>query len=588
MKGIQGPFWHLIKLAWPLKNWIALAVLLGVITIGSGIGLMATSAYLISEAALHPSIAALGVAIVGVRFFGIARGIFRYLERYVSHHVTFRLLSQLRTWFYRAIEPLAPARLMALRAGHITDFSSGDLLSRIVSDIETLQNFYVRVLAPPIVAAIIGCAMWFFLGAYHLSFAITLLTFFLLAGVGVPLLTHLLSRKIGQQIIAVRAQLNLQLVEGIQGMADIVAFGRESDQLERVRKLNGRLVRLQARMAQINGLQNSLGNLLMQLSCWTMLIVAIPLVRAGQLNGVSLALLILAAMASFEAVLPLPGAFQHLGSSLAAARRLFEIVDAQPAVLDNEAPSPITKRHDIEVKDLRFRYSNDEPYALDGISFTLSQGGSVAIVGPSGAGKSTLANLLLRFWEYQEGHILLGGQPLRNYQQQDIHNLMSVVAQDTHLFNTTIRENLLIAKSQASDEELEQAARQAQIHDFIQSLPQGYNTQIGEQGLSLSGGERQRIAIARAILKDAPILILDEATANLDALTEQGVLQMIRALMKGRTTLMITHRLVGLEMADEILVLRDGKIRERGSHYELLQLEGFYWKMVQQQALAIL
>jgi len=248
------------------------------------------------------------------------------------------------------------------------------------------------------------------------------------------------------------------------------------------------------------------------------------------------------------------GWYQHLGSNFAAARRLFEIVDAQPAALDGEAPSPVAERYDISVKNLRFRYSDNDVYALDDISFTLPQGHSVAIVGPSGAGKSTLANLLLRFWEYREGQIMLGDRPLRDYRQQDIHNLIGVVAQDTHLFNTTMRENLLIARPQASQGELEQAARQAHLHDFIQSLPQGYDTQVGEQGLRLSGGERQRIAIARALLKDAPLLILDEATANLDALTEQAVLQSLHALMKGRTTLIITHRLVGLEMADEVLV----------------------------------
>ncbi|MBE3559075.1 MAG: thiol reductant ABC exporter subunit CydC [Ktedonobacteraceae bacterium] len=578
-----GTLWRLLRLAWPLKGWIALAALLGVATVGGGIGLMATSAYLISAAALHPSVAALQVAIVGVRFFGIARGVFRYLERYVSHNVSFRLLAQLRVWFYQALEPLAPARLLALSSGKAEMHSSGDLLSRLVSDIETLQNVYVRVIAPPLVAAVIAAGMWLFLGAYHVFFALLWLAFFLLTAIGVPLLAYLLGRKTGERAIAVRARLNRELVEDIQGMADVVAYGREQDRLARMRQLNQELVNLQARMAHIAGLQDALGNLLMNLAALAMLIAAIPLVRAGQLNGVLLAVLALATIASFEAVLSLPSAFQQLGSNLAAARRLFEIVDAQPAVRDSDAPSPVPQSCDLVVKNLRFRYQANEAYVIDNISFALPQGHCLALVGPSGAGKSTLANLLLRFWDYQEGEILLGGHALRDYHQEDIHRLISVVTQHTHLFNTSIRDNILLAKPDASEAELIRAARLAQIHDFIQALPQGYDTQIGEQGLLLSGGERQRIAIARAMLKNAPILLLDEATANLDALTEQAVLQALHTLMQGRTTLIITHRLVGLEKADEILVLQDGRVRERGTHYELMQLEGLYWKMAHTQ-----
>jgi ATP-binding cassette subfamily C protein CydC len=225
---------------------------------------------------------------------------------------------------------------------------------------------------------------------------------------------------------------------------------------------------------------------------------------------------------------------------------------------------------------------------LDGVSFTVPQGKCVAIVGANGAGKSTLANLLQRFWDYQQGHLWLGGYELREFQQQDLYAYMSVVAQNTHLFNTSIRENLLIARPDASQDDLVRAAQQAQLHDFIQALPRGYDTQIGEQGFCLSGGERQRLALARALLKNAPILILDEPTANVDAVNERAIFQTIRAVAQEHTTLLITHRLHGLEMADKILVVQDGRIQEQGRHHELLQLEGLYWKMwhVQQQILA--
>jgi thiol reductant ABC exporter CydC subunit len=564
-------FRRLLRLAAPLSGSIGLAVLLGVLTVGSGIGLMATSAYLISAAALHPSVAALGVAIVGVRFFGISRGIWRYLERYVSHYVTFGLLARLRVWFYAAIEPLAPARLLAYR--------SGDLLTRVVSDIQTLQDFYVRVLAPPLVAALVGVGMWYFLGAFNGVFAVTLLGFYLLAGAGVPLLTHLLSRRLGQELIAVRAELNVALVDGIQGVADVVAFGQEDAHYRRVQALNRRLIAGQERMAWIGALQGALGNGLMNLALWTMLVAAIPLVRAGQLDGVYLAVLLLAALTSFEAVLPLPAAFGHLGATLEAARRLFEIVDAAPAVQDPAAPSPVPRDYRLEVHDLRFRYEPGAALALDGVSFTVPTGGCVALVGPSGAGKSTVARLLLRFWDTPEGAIRLGGHDLRSYHQDDLHRLIATVAQQTYLFNTTIGENLRLARPAATEADLVRATRQAQIYEFIAALPRGFDTPIGEQGLRLSGGERQRLALARAFLQDAPILLLDEPTAHLDTLTEQALLEPLHALMRGRTTLLITHRLVGLDMAGEILVLRQGRVVERGSHHELVQLEGLYWKM---------
>jgi ATP-binding cassette subfamily C protein CydC len=569
-------------------RWLALATLLGILTIASGIGLLTLSAYLISEAALHPPLAALAVAIVGVRLFGIVRGIFRYLERLVSHSVIFRLLARLRVWFYRSLEPLAPARLMhyaeagsTAAAGGIA--SSGDLLSRFVADIDTLQEFYVRVISPPIVALLIGFAMWYILDAYNILFALTLLACYLLAGVGVPVFIHALSRRLGQRLVLTRATLNMALIDSVQGMADLLACGQEGEQIRRVQQLNRELVRLQTRMAWIEGLHSALSIVCSDGCVWVMLLAAIPLVRSGALNGVFLALVALAALASFEAVQPLSMLAQQFGGSLAAARRLFAVVDAQPAIHDPVQSSPVPADYSLDVRHLSFRYSADGPDVLHDISFSLQQGQCLAIVGPSGAGKSTLAHVLLRFWEYERGAILLGGHELRAYQQQEIHRLISVVEQHTHLFNATIRENLLIARVDASMEQIVQAAQQAQIHEFIQALPQGYETPIGEQGLKLSGGERQRLAIARAFLKDAPILLLDEATANLDALSEQQIMRALHSLRQGRTTIMITHRLTGLELADEILVLQDGAIRERGSHHELVQAEGLYWRAWQLQ-----
>ena len=351
-------------------------------------------------------------------------------------------------------------------------------------------------------------------------------------------------------------------------------------------------------MAAIGGLNIALGSLLTSLAVIAILALAIPLVTTGQIAGVSLAVLALATAASFEAVLPLPPAAQFLESSLAAARRLFEVVDAgdfvTPRAAERESEEMGAEEASrlpavppsIEVSHLTVRYAPDEPPALDDVTFSVPAGGCVAIVGASGAGKSTLANALLRFWDPEAGAIRLSGRDLRDVAPEVVRRQIGVVTQHTHLFNATIRDNLRLARTGASQAEIEAAARAAQIHDWIVSLADGYDTWVGEQGLRLSGGERQRLAIARALLKDAPALILDEPTANLDTATERDLLAAMARLMVGRTTLIITHRPVGLAQADEILVLERGRIVERGRHEALLRRAGAYrriWDLRQQQ-----
>ncbi len=564
---------RLLALAVPFWRWMALSVLLGFATVASSVGLMSASAYIIAAAALHPSIADLQVAIVGVRFFGIARGGFRYLERVVSHEANFRLLARLRVWFYRALEPLAPARLMQYR--------SGDLLGRIVADVGTLENLYVRVLAPPLVALLVGGGMWLLMAGFAPPLAYALLLAMGLAGFALPAVTRVLARPGGEALVQVRAELKAALVDGVQGVADLLACGRGDTHLRQVSDLGASFTGWQARMARITGLHGAVSGLLLNLAVLASLLIAIPLVRAGRLDGVLLAVVVLAVTSSFEAVLPLPLAFQYLDHSLAAGRRLLEIADTEPAVVASASyASPPTQRPlPLSIRDLSFQYNPGEPLALESLSLEIPAGGRLAVVGPSGAGKTTLANLLLRFWDYPAGSVSLGGAELRDLRPEVLRELVGVVSQHTHLFNATIRENLLLARPGASQDELVRAAQQARIHDFVQTLPEGYDTWIGEQGLRLSGGERQRLAIARAILKDAPLLILDEPTANLDAFTEREVMAELRGLMAGRTTLLITHRLVGLDEMDEIVVLQHGQVAERGRHADLLQRAGLYRRM---------
>jgi ATP-binding cassette, subfamily C, bacterial CydC len=311
-----------------------------------------------------------------------------------------------------------------------------------------------------------------------------------------------------------------------------------------------------------------------------MLVLAIPLVYGGEVRGVYLAFLALVVLGSFEAVQPLGTAFQFLGRSIGAAERLFEIVDAELEVKDPATPLPIPLDQKLEFDKVGFRYEAGDQFALEGISFALKRGKRVAVVGPSGAGKSTLSGLVLRFWDPTEGEISIGGHEVRSYAQDDVRGLIGIVSQDAHVFNDTLRANLLLARPEATDDELHTVLAKAQLSELVERLPRGLSSPLGEQGLKLSGGERQRISVARALLKGAPLLVLDEPTANLDPATERELLDAVYRSTQDRATLVITHRLVRMEQMDEILVLERGRVVERGTHAELEASQGTYRRML--------
>jgi thiol reductant ABC exporter CydC subunit len=565
-------FFRLLKLIGPFRGWLILGVLLSAATSGASVGLLAVSAYLISKAAISTTLVDLSLIITGVRFFAISRAALRYAERYINHKATFRILTGLRVWFYRAVEPLAPA---GLGAHH-----SGDLLARIVADIETLENFYLRVLIPPLAAALVTAVACTILGSFDLRLALALLLFVLLTGVVLPLATRYLSRHAALDVIALRADLNVALLDGVQGMADLLAYGQETAQDARVTALSAALHAQQERLARIRGLSSGLGVLFTGLAAITVLGLAAPLVYAGQIEGVFLALLPLTALAAFEAVQPLSQSLQWLAVSQSAAARIFAVIDAPPAISEPPAPpaipahlagSPVngsasTGTHarrspgrvlapPVQFEHVHFRYAAGEPWVLDDFTLHIPAGSTCGIAGPNGSGKSTLAHLLLRFWDYTAGSIRIDGVELRDLPSDDARALFSVVPQHTHLFNATIRANLHVVNPDATDAQLAAACRQAELHNFIAGLPNGYDTMIGENGFRLSGGERQRLAIARAVLKAAPILILDEATSQLDLRTESALLASLRPFIAGRTTLIISHREAPLQGLDQVVQL---------------------------------
>jgi len=556
---------RLLALMRPHAGWMGLGLLASFLTLVANVGLLTVSGWFIAAMAVA---GASGAPInyytpaALIRAFAILRSAGRYVERLLTHDATFRLLASLRVWLFEHLEPLAPAGLQGER--------SGDLLSRIRADIDTLEALYVRMLIPVAVAVLGVAAAVAFLAAFNLGLALLGLVGLMLAGVVLPLATQRLSASDSARRVTAAAALRVAVVDGVQGMGELAVYGQAARQAQVVDELSTAWVGAQRRLADLHGLSQALTGLLANLTLWGGLIVMVPLVTAGELSGPGLAMLALFLLACFEAVAPLPQAFQLLGGTLVAARRLFAIADARPAVVEPDAPSPTPEGFELALAGVSLRYGPERPLALRDVSFRLCPGEALALVGPTGSGKTSLVNLLLRFWDYESGEALLGGEDLRRFQGPDLRRQIAVASQDSHLFNTSIRENLLLAAPEASTEALHEACRVAQIHDFIVDLPQGYDTELGEAGVRLSGGQARRLVIARALLRDAPILILDEPTEGLDPTTAKALMRGVRSAMAGRSLLVITHRAADLIGMDRIAFIEGGAILDQGPHHDML------------------
>ena len=567
---------RLLRLVAPERDRVGAALVLQTLTVLSGVGLMGTAAWLLSKAALHPSIAALQVAIVGVRAFGIGRAVLRYLERLVTHDLTLRLLARLKVAVYRALVPLAPARLV--------DHRSGDLLGRVVEDVATLEGLYARVLGPSLAAVLVTALVGLVLLPFRPSVAAAAVAGLVVTGTAVPWLAERLGRGPGRSLVDGRGLLAARLVDGVQGGAEILAFGGEVRHARAVETLSRRAVTAQARLVRASALGGALAGLGADLTAVVVLVLAIPAVRRGEMDGVHLAVVTLLTLAAFEVVTALPAAWLGTGATRAAARRLFELEDTVPAVAEPAVPTPTavatTPAAILELRDLRFTYPGETRPALDGVSLRLARGRRVAIVGPSGSGKSTLVHVVLRFWEVPAGTVFLEGRDVRDLPSDEVRARVAFAAQRAHLFTGTLRENLLLAARDASEAELVSALRSARLEALLGTNGEGLGTWIGEQGLRLSGGERQRLALARALLRPAPLLLLDEPTAHLDAQTEGEVLASIVRAGEGRATLLVTHRLAGLGAFDEVLVLERGRVVERGRPQDLAAGGGVFARLL--------
>ena len=537
---------------------LTLSVLLGALAIGFGVALMGSAGYLVSRAAERPPILALTVTIVAVRFFGLARPLARYLERLASHDLALRTLGRIRAGFYERIGPLAPAQLEGFR--------HGELLGRMVGDVDVLQGLYLRGLGPPLVAVLVAAGCVGVTAAFLPAAAAILAAGLVVGGAVVPTLSATLGRASGRRQAAARAELTAELVELLRGAPELAVYGGEAETLARVRARDGELSRLGRRDALVGGLGDGLSILVAGATAAGVLAVAVAAHDAGALDRVLVATLALLAVSSFESVAPLPRAALELSATLAAGRRVLELIDREPEVTDPSAPLPPPPvPATIALEGVTARYGPEEQPALEGVDLTLHPGRRVALVGPSGAGKTTVTNLLLRFLDPEVGRVTIAGNDLRDYLQRDARRMIALAGQEAHLFDSTIRANLLLARPGATDAELEQALDMARIGDWVRSLPDGLETLVGEEVVRLSGGQRQRIVVARALLANAPVLVLDEPAAHLDPKTASELVGDLLAAAGDRSVLLITHRPEGLDLVDEILTLDAGRIVKRTS-----------------------
>ncbi|MFV0316067.1 MAG: thiol reductant ABC exporter subunit CydC [Microthrixaceae bacterium] len=566
-----GP-WRPFQLLGSGRWWVAATAALAFATLGFGIGLVAMAAYLISRAATIERTATLALAITGVRFFAIGRAALRYAERYVGHLGTFRVLTRLRVWFFRGIEPLAP--------GGLHDTRRGETLAGITGDIDTVQDYSLRVFVPMVAAVLTTGLVAVLYGSFSPVLAVVAVAYMALVGFVLPWVTRRVASPAAARSASAAVGIEADVVEAIGGLDELVAWGREDRLTVDLGHLSARRIEADATLAVLRATATGLGALLVGLCAMSLLALVIPLVGRGEVDPVFIAVMPLVALAAFEAVQPLAGAMEHLERARAGAGRLDALVHADPLVREPEHPVPpptatSTTGIGLSVGDLWFGYPGDPTDALRGSSMPdaasapgatgvfrganldIAAGSVTCILGPSGAGKSTLVSLLLRFVEYDQGSIRLGGTEIRDMAGSDVRSLLATVTQHDRLFDTSVRDNLLLADSEADDHRI-RSALDAVGADFVWDLEGGLDGRIGENGSRLSGGQRQRLMIARALLADAPLLVLDEATAHLDPDSEARVLRGVREWTVGHTVMLISHRSAVASVADSVLELRGG------------------------------
>ncbi|MBK0001835.1 cysteine/glutathione ABC transporter ATP-binding protein/permease CydC [Erwinia sp. S38] len=555
-------------------------MLLAAVTLLASIGLLTLSGWFLAATSLA------GVAGIysfnymlpaaGVRGAAISRTVARYVERLVSHDGTFRVLQHLRVFTFSKLLPLSPAG--------IARFRQGELLNRLVADVDTLDHLYLRVISPLVGALVVVAVVTVGLSWLDVGLALTLAALMLLTLLLLPPVFYRAGLPVGQDLTRLRGQYRSGLTRWLQGQAELRLYGAAAQFRNALDGTEQQWLNVQLRQASLTGLSQALVMLMGGIAVTLMLWLSAAGIGGDPHPGAYIALFVFCALAAFEALGPVGTAFQHLGHVIASAQRVTQIIEQEPAVTFAATSPQNAGGAAVTLRDVSFRYASSDPLALDSVSLDIASGEHIALLGRTGCGKSTLLQLLTRAWDPQQGEIVLNGIPLTSWSEADLRSRTSVVTQRVHLFTSTLRDNLLLAAPNASDEELSTALHQVGLDKLLDN-EQGLNAWLGEGGRQLSGGELRRLGLARALLHNGDLLLLDEPTEGLDAETEQQILSLLRKVSKGKTLIMVTHRLRGLANFDRICVMDSGRIIEQGDHQKLVADRGRYWTFLQRFAL---
>ncbi len=559
------------------KHWfgLSLGMLLAFLTLFASIGLLTLSGWFLSAAA----IAGLTIAretfnymLPGafVRGFAMGRTAGRWGERVVSHNATFKLLTDLRIFFFSKLAPLIPGRVSNLR--------DADLLNRLVADIDAMDHVYLRLISPMIVgtlgiAGLTAVVCWF-----DVELGLTLGAILLVLLLTWPVLFYKLGKQNGSELTQNKADLRIATLDWLQGYSELTLFGAEKRYRSAIFTMQERLLKNQMFNAHFAGLAQAL---LMLANGWTLVLMLWLAADGvgGNTPNPMIALVVFATMASVELLMPIAGAFQHLGQTLTSARRLNEVILVEPDVQFPAEDASHSGEYSIEYRDMSFHYPDGEAQIVKGINLHIPAQHRIAIVGQTGSGKSTLLQLLNRYWDVQQGEILIAGQPIQNWSESQLRQAISVVSQRVDILNGSLRDNLLMASPNADDAALNDVLNKVGLAKLLEG--QGLDTWLGDGGRQLSGGEKRRVGIARALLHNAPILLLDEPTEGLDKQTEQQIMKLFETHFEDKTVVFITHRLVDLDKMDSICLIEQGEIVEHGSHSDLLAQKGRYFELNQ-------
>ena len=559
----------------PWRGQLALTFLLGLAHHSSIIGLSVVSALLVGQVITGGDLT-VHLWLLGV-FVPVA-AFFTWAESWIAHDLAYRLLAEMRVDLYNKLDPLTPAYMVRRR--------SGDLVSVVGGDVELVEFFFAHTITPAFVAILVPAGVLATLAFVAWPVALVLSPFLLAVAIS-PFMAQKRSEGLGDELRNQLGDVHAHMVDSIQGMREISAFGRGPARTKEMVDNSWKFAHFQLRFLKERAFQIGFIEGMTALGGLAVLTMGVWLMTQGDITRPQLILSVILSVAAFAPIADIARTIKQLMETLAAARRLFAVHDEPVPVVDGPGielhQNGSSSSPALSFDHVGFSYGVGEAQALHGVSFDVEAGQTVALVGRSGAGKTTCANLVMRFWDPGEGHVRLSGHDLRDFELEDLRRQIALVSQDTYLFNASIRDNLKLGKIEATESEIEEAARQANAHDFIAAFPDGYDTLVGERGMQLSGGQRQRIAIARALLKNAPVLILDEATSHLDAVNERQVRQALETLMAGRTTVVIAHRLSTIRDADRIVVLDNGHAVEQGNHHDLLASHGLYSQLVATQ-----